>query len=186
MNTTLSRIQRELKDPKKASLVVLLIAVSMLLWGRLLLKHVPQMASADPAAAVSTPVDSGGMGELSGPVLPERADKPIVAVDLAQDVSRDLFLLPHDKYEPVEDETNAQEPGKSPAEPADDRGWRRAVREAASELSLQSVVTGDQPRAIINGQLVAPGQAVDGFTVTRVAERFVELEKDGMTVRLKL
>jgi len=182
MNTTLSQIQRELRDPKKAGLVVLLIVVALLLWGRLLLSHVPQMASADPSAPVAAGVD--GSGELSGPILPTTPDKPVVSVELAEVLSRDLFLLPREKYEALVDETKAQEPEKSPTEPADDQGWRRAVREAADELSLQSVVTGEQPRAIINGQLVAPGQRIAGFTLIRVAERFVEVEKDGVTVRV--
>jgi len=184
MNRKLERIKAELKDPKKASMIALLLVVALLLWGRFLMEHVPEMATAGPAAPVSSSVD--GSGELSGPIAPMTPDKPVVSVELAEGVSRDLFRLPRDKYEAVEDETNGQEPEKSSAEPTDDRGWLRAVRQAADELSLQSVVTGDAPRAIINGQVVAPGERINGFTVVRVAERFVLIEKDGVKVRLNL
>ena len=185
MSSTWDRMMRELRNPKKAALIIVLLVVGLLLWGRLLLKQVPRTASAGGGAAQVTEGATDG-GALSGPILPREADKPTVRVALAQDLQRDLFALPRGAYEPIKDERTQAPPEKSAPEPTDESQRRSAVRQAAAELSLQSVVSGEQPRAVINGQMLAKGQRIDGFTVVQVAKRFVLIRKDGVTVRLNL
>ncbi len=181
MTTTLDRVKKELRNPRKAGLLVLLLAISLLLWGRLLLKRVPRTASAQPVAAVSPT-----RAILAQAIMPAEPERPVVRVNLAETLSRDLFALDRRAYQPTKDARTAQETEKSPGQPVDDKRQSTAVRKAAAELTLQSVITGSQPRAVINGQMLSPGQRIEGFVLVRIDERFVLVERDGITVRLDL
>jgi hypothetical protein len=55
---------------------------------------------------------------------------------------------------------------------------------AAAELRLQSITSGEVPAAFINGRLVRPGGTILGFTLVRCDERSAVLEKQGIQVRL--
>ena len=181
MNMSWQRIKNELRNPRKAGLLVVLVAVSLLLWGRLLLKQVPQTASAVPATSVSETASI-----LAEPIMPLEADKPVVRLQLTEALPRDLFALKHLAYVPTKDAITDQEAEKSAAEPVDDKARFKTARQAAAELNLQSIVTGGQPRAVINGQMLALGQRIEGFALVRIAERFVLVERDGVIVRIDL
>ena len=60
MKAHLTRIWDEIsRDKRKLSLGLILVGIALLLWGRLLLKQVPQAAVADPSVkAAATPPGS--------------------------------------------------------------------------------------------------------------------------------
>ena len=60
------------------------------------------------------------------------------------------------------------------------------MTEAARSLKLQTTIVGAHPRAVINGQLVGPGDKIAGFTVRRILDRKVIVEMDGVQVRLEM
>jgi hypothetical protein len=163
-------------DPRKLTVVIGLAAVSLLVWGRLLVKQVPQSASAESTrqAAPSIP-EVGGLSE-AGP--PDADSDAAVQVSVPARLPRNLFdvrpLLPEKEKLP--------EPAKSPDESAD--APNKPVD--LGRLRLQSVMQGRGDRAMINGRIVTVGDTIQGFTLKRVAERSVILEKHDRRYRLGL
>ncbi|MEO1237307.1 MAG: hypothetical protein AAFX76_11020 [Planctomycetota bacterium] len=164
------------EDRRRAATVASLAAVGMLLWGRLLLKQVPQTASAD---GPDTALASGNAPSAA------RASGGTVTLDKPQPLTRDLFRLDPNRYS----RTLSEEPLLNEAklgQPSPDEVKRMAVVEAAAELRLQSVTLGEVPAAFINGRLVRVGGRVEGFELLHCDERSAVLEKDGVKVRLRL
>lgn len=166
-----------LRDKKKTGMVLSLAAVGLLLWGRLLLKQVPQTASADgkPQWLVDIENESRPPDGLKALVRLAEPGKPL----------RDLFLLDPSGYELDLSEQSELSQAKL-AEEVTDEQRRTAVVEAAAELTLQSVTLGDVPAAFINGRLIRVGQSVEGFVLLGCNERTALLEKDGIKIRLGL
>lgn len=181
MNPKLNRIYKQLTaDKKKLSVMVGLLGVAMLLWGRLLLEKVPRTATAEPAIAVT---QSASADLSSGPIVIH----PVVWIDPAPALDRDLFALNPTAYQRVAAEpTETVRVAKSDLDPADELRAAQAVREAANRLTLQSILGGSRPVAMINGQLLATGQTIEGFTVSRIDQRHVLLTKAGVSVRLEM
>ena len=183
MNEFWQNTRNELKDPKKLGVLVVLVAVGLLLWGRLLLKQVPQTATAEPV-----PVQTGnGMAELVENPTKSASAEPFLELSLSQTLTRDLFAIDRGEYRRSEKFHNpeAQRP-KSGFDLSDEFLRSASVRNAAEKLTLQSVMMGEQPRAMINGQLLALNQGVEGFTLIEVGERHVLLENKGIIIRLKM
>jgi hypothetical protein len=178
----IDQVVRELKaDRRKLSAMVILTGFALLLWGRLLLKNVPQTATARPVAKL---LAAGETDKNEAPVDLAKP-LPVVYVDLAEELPRDLFgrapspynrsgftqISPSGaKFEPEQ----TDEPTR-PAWPGDSAG-----------LTLQSVLVGARPRAVINGVVVAPGQQVAGFTLVRVSGREAILGRNGTLIRLRM
>ena len=183
MNLDWQRSWQQLtKDKRKLGLMVVLIVVGLLLWGRLILtKDVPRTAVADPA-------DVGAEAEAAAETTPVAAVvRPVVYLALADRVERDLFQLNPQLFPPIEDHTDGavdgldEEPDTSP-----DSRVQRVRTGAAEALSLQSTLQGAEPLALINGELLKVGDQVQGFTVTKIDSRRVTLRKDGVNVHLEM
>ena len=167
-------------DAKKAIVMGGLLVVGLLLWGRLLLKEVPQTATAGPDELVLS--ESSGSG-LSDAVDPTREK---IEVALPVSVKRDLFSFDANPYRrPLlsQEEPTGPNPG---LEGTDEASRLAAVKESAGRLRLESVMMGGSPHALINGVAVAPGEQIEGFTLLRVSDRNVLLRKDGFVIRLKM
>lgn len=181
MKRVIDQVVRELKaDKRKLSAICLLLAVGLLLWGRLMLKNVPQTATARPAfsgASAAAPADEGVIDVENGGLVP----RPVVYMDLPSTLRRDLFALDIRLY----GQSKLGDEGKSGARLTDSPD-RASALASAGRLRLQSVMLGEMPRAVVNGQLVAPGQEVDGWTLLEVADRFVLLKSHGITIRLRM
>ncbi len=68
-----------------------------------------------------------------------------------------------------------------------DPGHRREVEERAQKLQLWSIMA--SPRnacCMINNKILYKGDKIDGFTVTKINSRFVELESDEIRVIKKM
>jgi hypothetical protein len=166
--------QRLGTSPRKLGAMVALFAIGLLLWGRLLLKEPPRVATANPPVAGASVV----------PQAPHDQRLPIVRVQLRPDLERDLFEFVPDRYRPTARIAPVAEPAKSRVTPVDDAKDARNVVEAARRLDLQSVISGSEPHAMINDQMVKPGDGIEGFSVVAVEQRSVILERDGIMIRI--
>jgi len=184
MNDQVNKMIRQLTaDKKKLGLMLGLLAVGLLLWGRLLLKEVPRTATATPkvttAAAASSPsprADDPTSG-ADGPAV-------TVVVDLASTLTRDVFALDTAGYPEAKNGEESSVPPK-PQIDTPDKAYRVAkATEAARGLTLEGVILSDDPSVIINGQLLQEGQRIEGLTVYRIEDRKVVLEMDGVYIRL--
>lgn len=165
------------RDKKQAGTVIGLVTVGMLLWGRLLLKQVPQTA-----AATDTPQ---WLLEVQAETRTANPEKVIVRLPRIHPPDRDPFLLDPTQYPRTLSEDSLLKQAKS-VEEVTDESKQMAVVKAAGQLRLQSITQGDVPAAFINGRLVRIGAAIDGFTLLSCQERSAVLEKDGIRVRLNI
>lgn len=171
-------------DKKRLSMVLGLLAIGLLLWGRLLIRDLPKTAVADPTAAVVASLD----GAADSPKRTATPGRITVAATLPDSPGRDLFALAEGAFERVRKpvvETPAVE-AKSPPKPVDVVDEAALVRQAAKGLVLQSTVFGESPTALISGELISPGQTIRGFTLKKIEQRQVVLEKNGIEVRLEM
>ena len=178
MNDQLKRLfDRATADKKKLGMMLGLLAVGLLLWGRLMLKQVPQVATATGGGAVAAAVQGGDA---------TRAGRETVKLALPTPVERDLFALAADRYRAIPIETKSQPNLPKLDLGPSDESVRRAVLEDARGLRLQSVTLGDVPAAFINGRLVRLNATIDGFTLLHCDERSAVLEKHGTKVRIRM
>lgn len=169
----------------KVAFMCALLVIGMLLWGRLLLKHVPRTAIADPNQLAT---------EVSVvPAEPASPMRALVKFKKPTPMSRDVFVLDASKYarvakpeQPLPAVVEVVVPEKSRDERADEQERIREVQRAATALSLQSTVLGDSPRAVINGIPVSPGQKIRGFVLKKVFARSVVIEMNGVEIRLEM
>jgi len=185
MNDQVNKLIRQLTaDKKKLGLMVGLLAVGLLLWGRLLLKEVPRTATATPKVTAAVSASSSASTEARDPT-PE-ADEPAVTVvvDLASTLTRDVFALDTAGYPEAKNGEESSVQAK-PQIDTPDKAYRVAkATEAARGLTLEGVILSDDPSVIINGQLLQEGQQIEGLTVYRIENRKVVLEMDGVYIRL--
>ena len=168
-------------DKKKLGVMICALAIGLLLWGRLLLQNVPRTATAGDKKTQAAATGTGG-GAVAVPSKP----RLVVRVDLPAEPPRDLFGIDPSRYKPTK-QTPGSHIGPKSAKVTPDVDPRMAlVRNEATELRLESVVTGSEPRAYINGLLMAPGDELEGFTLLQVTDRHVLLTKYGLIIKLKM
>jgi len=187
MNRTIRRIKQQLlADKRKLGLMVSLLGLALLLWGRLLLKDVPRTAVADPepkqVAEAEPEPDTETIRRRTRPTV-RVADRPMRY--------RDLFALDSRYFPLAEDASQKPEsPDKSPGDLVDEQDERRrlrlAVESQARSLKLQSTMLGKDSRALINGVLLEPGQTIEGFELKEVRSRQVTLVMRGIEVTLEM
>jgi len=183
MSNLFNNLVRDLKrERKKAYMVSGLMAVMLLLWGRLILKEVPRTASASPAKTTASVKKTAKATAVSQVVSLRR---PAVYLDLPATPARDLFVMDRSLY-PQSSSDEPQVVPKSGAESADDTGVLEALTKSLRGLTLQTTVLGASPRAVINGKVVRPGEVVNGLTLSQVHPRYVVLEKDGRRLKLEM
>lgn len=177
MSGMLNQLVMELKsDRRKLGFVLALLAVGLLLWGRLLLKNVPQTATAAPGiTAVAEASDSEeAVEEKAAP-----REKSVVFLDLPPDLPRDLFQAnSRNNLTQV-----APSPTKSRTGPADKPDWS-PTSARAEDLRLEAVLISQWSGAVINGSVLGIGDQIEGFQLIGVATRQAVLTHDGDRVRL--
>ena len=186
------RIKKQLlADKRKLTMMLMLGGFAMLLWGRLLLRNVPRTAVADPKANPTTRLAGADSKDASTTDKTPAKPAPVVYVNLFDRVSRDLFQF-HDGFYPKEqtDEEPSVTQAKSADQTTDEQEQQRlrieAVRQAAGQLKLQSTLLGRNSRALINGELLKPGQQINGFELIAVGPRQVTVRRDGVEVVLEM
>lgn len=183
MNELWHKTRKELHNPKKLGALVILLALGLLLWGRLLLKQVPRTATAEPVPVQISDATADLMQIQTGSATADA----FAEMQLSQTLTRDLFAVDRGQYRQIENfhNTSAQQP-KSGVDLSDEFLRSADVRNAAAKLTLQSVMMGEQPRAMINGRLLGLNEEFEGFTLIEVSERHVLLESKGIIIRLKM
>lgn len=175
-------------SPQKAWVLLGLAVLLAVMWGRMLLgAHGPNGAAAmapppslaDPLAAMHRPPPAVNP-------LQKWAHQPIVPLD------RNLFNVPLDYYpqDASEDRKSASELAKSHSTQADLEQQRQIlvdnIRQRAQALKLESTMTGSQPSAIVNGEVVREGSVVEGFRVLRIEARRIVVECQGVSLELSM
>jgi hypothetical protein len=186
MKTKINRMWRQVTaDKKKFGILVTMVAVGLLLWGRLiLLEDVPKIATADPNVAAQTgqtPETSGQEVVESAPVLPPL---PSVEVALSEDLTLDLFTFRHNRYKPLPSEESAGNGAQLDGLTAEER--KRELVELARSLRLQSVIQGKSPAIVINGEVLRVGDSIEEFELVSFNERSAILTREGLKFKLKM
>lgn len=173
--------ERLTRDKKKMCVMVSLLAVLLLLWGRLILKEVPRTAVADPV--MSKVVDRWNQNAFAeSKVMLSR-----VEVELPTTLSRDLFTLDLEGYVSTEIKQVVEvKVEKSRDKVADEKRKAEEVRVAATGLKLQTTILATQKLALINGKLVREGEEVKGFVVIQILHRQVVLRMNGIEIALEM
>jgi hypothetical protein len=193
-------------DPKKASVLGVLVLVMLVLWVRMMAGggSGPSRASANITAG-SRGGDGGGVltsdnyrrpGGRSTPTLKalmDWAQRPIAPL------SRNPFVINYDYY---------PQDGTRPALPRAPQGdgfWDQLaksmtaradsikehqmlvenLRLQAAQLKVQSTVMGAKPRALINGEFVGEGSIVASFRVAKIEARRIVLEREGIKLEVR-
>ena len=158
MNKKLNRLWRQITaDKKRFGIMLSLVCVGLLLWGRLiLLEDVPRVATAEPDTEEQTEQP------------PARAvrDRPRVALDLPDALAMDLFELRPNRYTLIEVTDLEDEGLESGHGPTDEWLVREALMDDARQMTLQGVVRSDPPFAIIDEVRVYIGDTHEGFVLT--------------------
>ena len=191
MNKKLKRAWRQATaDKKKFGILVTMMAVGLLLWGRLiLLEDVPKIATADdpnaPPADVGSPAPLADGSEAfeDAPVLPPL---PEVRVALSEDLTLNLFAFRHNRYRPLPIEDSSEAGVQSGDGSDDEQLTRRELVELARGLRLQSVIQGASPAIVINGEVLRVGDSIDGFELVSFNNRSAKVTREGLTFLLTM
>ncbi|HEV2293494.1 MAG TPA: hypothetical protein VGR35_06530 [Tepidisphaeraceae bacterium] len=191
-------------DPKKAVVLVVLVAVLGTMWLRMAMKDGggPQGAGAATAAAsdneVLARVGTAGRGTVisatSAAALAEWRAAPV------SPIVRNLFTIPLDHYahaggRPVAPVSRVEEGfweelAKSLSSRADQNKQRQiridnAVRDAG-RMQLQTIVMGASPKVVIDGEMVGEGSVVAGFRVSKIEARRIIIEREGIKLEIPM
>jgi hypothetical protein len=190
------------KDPKKAAVLLVLVAVLGVSWARMRGGSAPQSAS---AAAAKVSAAATGKKKPSSSPLPRVSD-PSARASLEEwlgtpipSISRNLFVIRYeyfpatDRLRPADSRTENMENfwdqlAKSMSARADQLEKRQHLiqnlRREASRLQFQSTVMGLNPKALVNGELVGEGDVVASFRVIKIEARKMVVEREGIRLEI--
>lgn len=162
----------EAKRRRQWIVLAALVLVAVVLGAVRMVQQIPSRATAS-----NTPVaanESESATEL--PSVPTAVD-----VTWPRELKRDLFAWEavFEVEQPQEEEPVAEAPVERP-DPAAVR------RDAEREVALQAIIFGEEPIAMINGEVTKVGQTVAGFRVVRIEARRIVLEKENIEISLEL
>jgi hypothetical protein len=191
-------------DPKKASILGVLVLVMLVLWLRMM---VSGGAGPSRAAANVTAGARGGEGALASDNYRRPGSRSTPALKALMDwaqrpispLSRNPFVINYDYY---------PQDGTRPAPPRIPQGdgfWDQLaksmtaradsikehqllvenLRLQAAQLKVQSTVMGAKPRALINGEFVGEGSIVASFRVSKIEARRIVLEREGIKLEVR-
>lgn len=187
------------KDKKKTVILAMLMLVAAVMGFRLLFAgsgpaeaEGAASGAADPASRVERP----GLG-LANPQARARAQRLTGTGPSALDdwkptrdrsgkIVRDLFAVKLNSYTPLveRDPNENRDPQVDPE--AEKRKHRQLIEAKAANLSLQSTMAGEAAWAMINGRFVRQGGWIDEFQVVEIRSRSCVVQREGVTVELKL
>jgi len=173
--STFLKIERVLRcDPKRFGVFGGLLVIILVVWARIFFNGPATATASQLRRPVSTVNDSSRHPvrvAASNPVLDWLA-QPKKAVQ------RNLFAVNMDFFGQAGDRTS---PGDTEQQiPAEN------LRDASETLKLQSTMMGSTPLAIVNGNLVREGDIVDGFTVVKIQPQQMTVQKDGVTLEVRM
>jgi len=203
-------------DKRKYSMALGLLAVGLLLWGRLVIvERIPRTGYADPEATpnLATPGRSGdgnatassgttsslatsGASPGSGGITIPRDMFETIDIRVPDGLLRNLFAssspelsppVQPDVTPPSSPKSSTDSSDKSEGEDLKRSRQMSQIEMEASSLRLESVMLGSRRSlAIISGITVGVGGKVNGFEVRSIADRRVTLIKDDVIVNLQM
>ena len=206
------KVARQAKaDPKKATVLAVLVAVMALMWVRVLTGGAPASASANvtggSTGSAFAPTPPDGLRPISGRQTAATAALQEWARDHAVvPLTRNLFITSYDAFPTDGGRTTATTPteptvrvergdgfwdqlAKSMADRADQIKEHRArvdtIRAEAAKLRVQSTLMSAAPKALVNGRLVGLGDVVASFRVTKIEARRIVVEREGIKFALR-
>lgn len=196
------KVVRQVKsDPKKAAVLAVLLAIMGTIWIRMAggSSATPAHASANESRFRTGP---GGVTDnlrVPGRISPiwiellEWHRKPIAPL------SRNLFVVNYDFF-PQDGSRPAalrapsgdgfwDQLAKSMTWRADQKREREVLvenlRSQAAQLKVQSTMMSAPPKALINGVLVAEGDVVASFRVSKIEARRIVVEREGIKLEIR-
>jgi hypothetical protein len=183
-------------DPKKAAVLAALLLLLGLAWTRWLTSEGPARASAvvvHPQVAVTSDSLAPTTKVSTANLLREWTKGPVGAL------SRNLFfinpaLFPSDGTKSasavVVEHGFWDELAKSLAWRSEEEGKRQqrvdAFKWQAAQLHLQSILLdSQQPKALVDGQLLKEGDVVANFRVLKIQARGIVLEREGIKLEVQ-
>jgi len=201
LTTWTDNLLRQAKaDPKKATVLAVLLVVMVFMWFRLFggSSAGPSTASANVVGARSAFGPAGDLprsGNRTGSLQSFQEWSQAAVAPL----SRNLFAINYDFF--PQDGTKPQalrafhgngfwdQIAKSMTVRADQKREREVLLEnlrlQAAQLKVQSTVMGASPRALINGELVGVGDVVASFRVSKIEPRRIVVEREGIKLELR-
>jgi len=158
-----------------------LVVVMLLMWGRLLLKEVPRVSTAEPTSSIQSDANAQDSLKTSGTKLEQVF---LTEIPLSERDPFDFDPSPYNRTQlPVFQDVGLRHSNKSPDSDAVVVDLRRAL----ARLNIQSIVSGNPPRVMIDGRVLKPGDSIEGFKIANInyANRTVDFEREGHTLRLK-
>jgi hypothetical protein len=203
LTTFIDKLVRQAKaDPKKATVLAVLLLVLGILWARM-----AGGSSTGPAAAVAniSPTRAGGSsGNLDIPGAPRNSNRALAALvewhkRPISPLSRNLFVINYDFYpqdgskappiKPLTGDGFWDQLAKSMSLRADSIKEHQVLVEnlrlQAAQLKVQSTMMGARPKALINGELVGEGSVVASFRVSKIEARRIVLEREGIKLEVR-
>ncbi len=186
------RLKEELSRNKKQTVALAALLAVGLFVGVRMLKKKPSSASAAPSTATALTGRGGQGASTGGLMLPGSQDLPVDSErdayikSISHDITRDLFEFQADLYPPIRPPEAELD---SPSETADGPpgpAIEELVRARSAQLALQSTINSDTPIAVINGQVLALGDVIDGFRVVEIGVGLCVVEQAGVQVRLEM
>jgi hypothetical protein len=205
---SISRLIRMVrKDPQKAGILTVLVAILLVLQFRLATqgKGGPSKATAASMTSKSNNPSSGTQNARgdSRNALNAWLEQP------AESVNRNLFAVNLDRFPQDNGKITSSggrsslfwdELAKSMSHQADVKRERRVLYEnlaqQASQLRLQSTMMGAQPKAVINGDMVREGDVVASgasgdsqsvsFRVLKIEARRIIVEREGIKLEIQM
>jgi hypothetical protein len=206
MNSNPTNFQQKLSalmktEPKKAIALGVLFTVLAVMVGRFLLGNSsPKSARASVASKATNAIGKNALSRSSAP----RSGNATAALLKWSDasvppISRNLFTV-RTEFFPKDGSgtthSDSTEGGfwlnleKSMALRADQRVKQDNLianyKAQASDLKIQSIVMGPQPRAMVSGQMVTEGDVVAGFRVLKIEARRMIIEREGIRLEIQM
>lgn len=193
-------------DPKKASVLTVLLAVLLVAGGRALMgKSAP--AAAQASLSTSKTIKPAKVVKAAAPVNVSRVDVAWLKAPIGS-VSRNLFAIRTENFPLVDGRSeNTAKPEasgfwesveKSRSDHADKEKRRENLidnlKREAAKLALQSTVMGPEPQAIVGRSVVKVGDLISGddsgrglaFRVQTIEPRRIILEREGIRLELRM
>ena len=183
----MSQFKQWIKQNRQLSLLLALVLVALVLWGRALLPGGSPGPSAVEAGAETGAVASVADAADAVSSIQELLPRPLPTQRVAMPERPERNLFASGRWGRVENREEMGQMGEKSDPEASDENRRLALESAArSRLKLQSVVSGESPQAVINGQVVSPGQRIEGFELVAVGRRSVLVSYEGYVIRLSM
>ena len=188
-DTWSARLAKELtRDTKKTVTLTVLVIVAIVFGLRALNKQTPASAGAETLGEIDM---FSGATESPSMFASTRRPRPASEIPLhviPTDLTRDLFSFDATNFEAIEKPLPAPiEPTVATVDaPIIQPDVRAIVEQEAQSLTLQSTMASDRPVAIINGEVLTVGEKVEGFVVVSIATGHCVIEKQGVSVSLRM